>query len=562
MKKLLASVILFFVIAQAWAVDTYNPTNGQLTIPTVVVGTNVYTNVVIQVGNILSVGSSPANGAIDSYNASNGQLTIPSVLVGALIYYNVTVTVGGVLSIGNNGSIPVNQKSLTPPNASYIYQGVNWQDYGYQLYGNSTARSQMLSYIKSINANTITLNNNYQVDPMTGHVTASYFDSNKRVTGFLDEKYLIDVANYFNQNGINIVYKLFFTNFGNNLFAENLQNPTQFMKEYAPYVLNEAKIAQKMNAKIFVIGTELGVITSLYPTEWANLISNIKQVYSGGVTYASNFNIGPPGEVTPGIYNSSLEAPTLSFGNLLDFIGLDEYCGPPWDPILGTPVAGVPTKEKDLSAYDDVKNTGYSIIDQIRKISNQYNKPIFITESGFSSQPFNGWNYANPPVASNQNQYNLTQAQHQIFKTYLGDIIVGLAGNAEFPEIAYKNNAYLLNNRPFDFSIMSKPAQEIMTSYFTGTALSQNYSINLSSTTPIGFGYGGDDTFTAVTGAHVIDGGEGKNTVVYQLNKSNFTVTKQSNGSFLVTSKSNTVGPDTLINIQVLQFADSTMNLN
>ena len=39
-----------FVVAQAWAVDTYNPANGQLTIPLVTVGTIDYSNVVINVG--------------------------------------------------------------------------------------------------------------------------------------------------------------------------------------------------------------------------------------------------------------------------------------------------------------------------------------------------------------------------------------------------------------------------------------------------------------------------------------------------------------------------------
>ena len=59
-----------------------------------------------------------------------------------------------------------------------------------------------------------------------------------------------------------------------------------------------------------------------------------------------------------------------------------------------------------------------------------------------------------------------------------------------------------------------------------------------------------------------IDGGGGTNTVVYRANRSNYSVTKQSDGSYLVTSTATAEGPDTLTNIQILQFADQSMNLN
>ena len=43
--------------------------------------------------------------AVDTYNASNGQLTIPSVNVSGVTYNNVVVTVGSVLSVGAS-SVP------------------------------------------------------------------------------------------------------------------------------------------------------------------------------------------------------------------------------------------------------------------------------------------------------------------------------------------------------------------------------------------------------------------------------------------------------------------------
>jgi hypothetical protein len=61
--------------------------------------------------------------------------------------------------------------------------------------------------------------------------------------------------------------------------------------------------------------------------------------------------------------------------------------------------------------------------------------------------------------------------------------------------------------------------------------------------------------------ADVINGGGGTNTVVYRGPSSNYTFAKQSNGSWLVTSASTAEGPDTLTNVQVLQFSDKQVTL-
>jgi hypothetical protein len=59
----------------------------------------------------------------------------------------------------------------------------------------------------------------------------------------------------------------------------------------------------------------------------------------------------------------------------------------------------------------------------------------------------------------------------------------------------------------------------------------------------------------------VIDGGGGTNTVIYRAAYSNYTITQQPNGSWLVTSNATAEGPDTLTNIQILQFSDQQITL-
>jgi uncharacterized protein (TIGR01370 family) len=59
-----------------------------------------------------------------------------------------------------------------------------------------------------------------------------------------------------------------------------------------------------------------------------------------------------------------------------------------------------------------------------------------------------------------------------------------------------------------------------------------------------------------------IDGGGGTNTVIYRGPSANYTVAKQTNGSWLVTSAATAEGPDTLKNVQSLTFSDKSMILN
>ena len=68
----------------------------------------------------------------------------------------------------------------------------------------------------------------------------------------------------------------------------------------------------------------------------------------------------------------------------------------------------------------------------------------------------------------------------------------------------------------------------------------------------------GNDIISGSLGNDLIDGGNGLDTVVYQSNRSDYTITKNQSGSLLVT-KSNGQGTDTLRNVERLTFADISL---
>ncbi|WP_241674444.1 beta strand repeat-containing protein, partial [Candidatus Methylobacter oryzae] len=76
------------------AVDSYNPANNQLTIPTITVAGKIYNDVVVSVAEVLgyTTGGSPAS-SNNSYDPVTNILTIPSVVVGGVTYTNVRVAV-------------------------------------------------------------------------------------------------------------------------------------------------------------------------------------------------------------------------------------------------------------------------------------------------------------------------------------------------------------------------------------------------------------------------------------------------------------------------------------
>ena len=93
--------IFAVVCFNSQAADTYDPSKSTLTIPLVKVGDAYYSNVIITLGSVVSVGSASSSYLpYDTYTASSNQLEIPQVTSGSTTYYNVVIKAGPILSVG------------------------------------------------------------------------------------------------------------------------------------------------------------------------------------------------------------------------------------------------------------------------------------------------------------------------------------------------------------------------------------------------------------------------------------------------------------------------------
>lgn len=123
----LCSVFSFASSAQAnFTVANFNSSNGQLSVPSVVLGDTVYRDVVVTVGEVLAVGGSSleknfypkAVGGLNSYDPFKNQLNLHTVNAYGSIYYDVAINVGNILAVGGSEkySISLNKSNINIKN--------------------------------------------------------------------------------------------------------------------------------------------------------------------------------------------------------------------------------------------------------------------------------------------------------------------------------------------------------------------------------------------------------------------------------------------------------------
>ncbi len=159
-------------------------------------------------------------------------------------------------------------------------------------------------------------------------------------------------------------------------------------ESYSNFILEYADLAEEVNAEIFCIGTELEKFIEHRSEYWHNLIKEIKKIYKGKLTYASNWD----------------EFKRTPFWNDLDYIGVDAYF----------PVSKekAPTVAECIEGWKTHKEV-------IKSISVKHNKPILFTEFGYRSMDYTGkepWQSDHKIKSLNlKAQTNATQALFETF---------------------------------------------------------------------------------------------------------------------------------------------------
>ncbi|NOY70894.1 MAG: hypothetical protein GXP14_00720 [Gammaproteobacteria bacterium] len=143
----------------------------------------------------------------------------------------------------------------------------------------------------------------------------------------------------------------------------------RWWRSYSEFILHYARFAEEEQVAAFSIGVELRAMVAAAPERWSQLIAEVREVYSGKLTYAANW------------YYEYLEVP---FWEELDFIGVQFF---------------FPLSESENPSLDELRNGIAPIVADLQDLAMIYQRPLLLTEVGYKSaqgttrEP---WQWPNP----------------------------------------------------------------------------------------------------------------------------------------------------------------------
>ena len=125
-------------------------------------------------------------------------------------------------------------------------------------------------------------------------------------------------------------------------------------QDFSVYIMNYAHVADSLDVEMLCIGTEYRIPAKERPEFWKHLISQIREVYNGQITYASNWD----------------NFENITWWDKVDFIGIDAY---------------FPLAEGDHPSVAEIEKGWEPVKSKLSEFSRRWNKPILFTEYGFQS---------------------------------------------------------------------------------------------------------------------------------------------------------------------------------
>lgn len=160
------------------------------------------------------------------------------------------------------------------------------------------------------------------------------------------------------KNGISVMLKpqlwIMGGEFTGTLSMETEQDWKVLENTYREFIITYAKLADAKKVAIFCIGTELEQFIAHRPEYWKQLITEVKQLYNGQLTYAANWD----------------EYTQTPFWEALDYIGIDAY---------------FPLSEEQTPSVESLKIRWQKWKQEMAAFSKEKSTPIIFTEFGYRS---------------------------------------------------------------------------------------------------------------------------------------------------------------------------------
>lgn len=206
----------------------------------------------------------------------------------------------------------------------------------------------------------------------------------------------------------------------------------QFEANYTDFILTYATLAEETGAELFCIGTELKRFVQARPEFWQRLIAQVRERYSGQLTYAANWD----------------EYEQVPFWSELDLIGIDAY---------------FPLSEERDPSVTALRESWARWKKPMQELALRLDRPVVFTEYGYRSIDYT----ARKPWVFDRNQERVNLQAQSNAKTALFEEFwhePWFAGG--FVWKWFIN--YPLSGGPLDnqFTPQNKPAEKVIRAYY------------------------------------------------------------------------------------------------
>ena len=270
-------------------------------------------------------------------------------------------------------------------------KGVAYLSYAPNEYASAGSNSS-LNALKSTGANYVSVLVTQYLSSSTSN--AIFPDPNKTPT----DASVIDAINDIHARGMGVMLKP-------QLYCEDGQgqndlaptNPAAWFASYSTFINHYAQIAQKNHVELFCVGCELDHLdTSTYYSNWRTVISGVRAIYYGPLTYAADWSTYA----------------RIPFWGALDYAGIDAYF-----PLSNAKTPSVADLVGGWSHYVDDDGT-HNWTNEIETWQATVHKPVIFTEIGYRSIDYaakNPGNWEETGVYNANGQANCYEAALQVF---------------------------------------------------------------------------------------------------------------------------------------------------
>jgi len=307
------------------------------------------------------------------------------------------------------------------------YRGVSYVSFEPNGYVSAISKSS-LNALRSTGANYVALIVFWKLDSHTSNTV--YPDPKATPT----DAAVIAAINDIHARGMSVMLKLHLT-YGDNNGNVEPTDPAAWFASYATMCNHYAQIAQDNGVELFCVGNELNVLDTSNYSLWNTLISGVRAIYSGPLTYAA------------AEWSDSYRQ--VPFWGLLDYVGINAYF-----PLSTAQTPSVADLVTGWSSYN--VGTVRNWTQEIETLQATVNKPVIFTEIGYRSIDYAAKNPSNDYVEpyNGLGQANCYEAALRVFanKPWFAGIFwwgwspanAGGAGNT-------------------DYTPQNKPAQSVLT---------------------------------------------------------------------------------------------------